>query len=772
MARTGTDYVGTGAYDGNINADNGAVLISRDSAESISSIAGPALNQEIIAGVANGNFQIPPNDDTLAIAADNILPYFSVSDSSSGRIAATIVDSAASPGSNRLRYTITSGVNTDSLYLERIIPVATSEARSFNYQIHAAVASATSSANYTFSIVTQYLTADGTTTTGTSNTASATGASLATSISTLGFGYELFVDANGGAPAPADAVYLRSRFTVTCTGSVSNATLELAEVRADRGFQEVMLSDQSKPDTYGYSSIAMNNGALFMEPNAVGADRANPTFTLDSQTGDSQIDSSIRTSNPVTITNALQSYTTAIYTAANSYAVGDIVTVSSVTPSGFNLSGAVTAASSTSFSLGGMTAGTPTSATNFVGRTTSVTNVFPGILEYEPSSTTGFSVGDNVAIINYSDTRLNFGRGEITANDGVRLWIRNPNASWQVTAGTFISGTSASFTIPGHTLVIGNVARVSKVTNAVASANLTVSAVSGNVVTFTAAAATFTNPFTITADSAMRISTNALTGNIYKNSTIYTSGGTAKASYPLTGNVYLVASGNSGSVIVKQGFVGNNPSTVADLRFISTTGPRIQGGGTNARAMLTNGSDFGGSTSSTTAGVLLTKATAGQPTTNINGTGTTDAFADALRNGGLAVDTTNNRAYFYSAGWKYAALTTPSDSRLKEEITAISGALDTLRQLVPVAFKWKRPEAHGRAESVEDNGQRLGFIADQVATTDLKHWVETLGVDEREADLVDTEDVLAVNIPQNEMEALVVQALLDIDARLKALEGA
>jgi hypothetical protein len=90
---------------------------------------------------------------------------------------------------------------------------------------------------------------------------------------------------------------------------------------------------------------------------------------------------------------------------------------------------------------------------------------------------------------------------------------------------------------------------------------------------------------------------------------------------------------------------------------------------------------------------------------------------------------------------------------------------------VPVAFKWKRPEAHGRSDAVADDGTRLGFIADQVATTDLAHWVETLGVDEREADLVDTTEVLAVNIPQNEMEALVVQALLDIDARLKALES-
>jgi len=204
------------------------------------------------------------------------------------------------------------------------------------------------------------------------------------------------------------------------------------------------------------------------------------------------------------------------------------------------------------------------------------------------------------------------------------------------------------------------------------------------------------------------------------------------------------------------------------------TGPNIDLGGTNARLWThsTSAADVAASTSTTVSGVLITKVTAGQPSTNINGVATTDAFADALRNGGIAVDTTNNRAYFYSGGWKYAALTTPSDSRLKEEITEITGALDTLRQLVPVAFKWKNPDAHGRSDAVADDGKRLGFIADQVATTDLAHWVETLGVDEREAHLVDTTEVLAVNIPQNEMEALVVQALLDIDARLKALEGA
>jgi len=214
------------------------------------------------------------------------------------------------------------------------------------------------------------------------------------------------------------------------------------------------------------------------------------------------------------------------------------------------------------------------------------------------------------------------------------------------------------------------------------------------------------------------------------------------------------------------------------IYFDSTLdGPYIQQAGTNGRiisvanATGTSGTDLLASTASARSGILITKATTGQPTTTLNGTGATDCFADVLRNGGLAVDSSNNRAYFYSGGWKFAALTTPSDSRLKDEITEITGALDTLRQLVPVAFKWKAPEAHGRTDCVADDGKRLGFIADQVATTDLAHWVETLGVDEREAHLVDTTEVLAVNIPQNEMEALVVQALLDIDTRLKALES-
>jgi len=240
-------------------------------------------------------------------------------------------------------------------------------------------------------------------------------------------------------------------------------------------------------------------------------------------------------------------------------------------------------------------------------------------------------------------------------------------------------------------------------------------------------------------------------------------------------------SGSGSSVWANDGTLIVNSNLAVSQGVIyggfTTSDPAIRLAGTNTRlwSLSSPAADIAASTVGSTSGILITKSVAGQPTTNINGTGTTDAFADALRNGGLASDNTNARFYVYNGGaWKYAALTTPSDSRLKEDITSISDALVKLKQLVPVAFKWKRPEAHPRTDAVADNGHRLGFIADQVATTDLKHWVEDMGVGEIEQDLVEDTNgrVLAVNIPQNEMEALVVQALIDIDARLKALEEA
>ena len=790
MGKYGTNLEGFGAFEGGVNADKGAPLISTNSAGSSAIIFGSVALREMEAGVANGDFQIPPDEASSAISSDNPLPYFSTSDSSSGRITLALADSTAAPGTNLLRYTITSGLNADSFYVERIVPIVSSEARSFNYQAHAAIAAATSSANYTFTISAQYLQSDGTTVTGTEGSLAKTGADISSTIASLGFSYEMAADPNEGAPAPANAYYLRLRFTISLTGSVSSANFDLAELRVDHGVQNIMFADQASPDQYGYGQISLYTGGLIMEPNRVGYDRSNPTLILDSLSGDTQIDSSIRQSNPITLTNVIEDASTATYYATNTYQVGELVTVSGVTPSLFNVTNqAVTASSASSFTTAGITPAASTSVTGISVEDANSVAVNLGSIRLMGSfSAANFPVAGNVSYTG-ALARIKVTKGTITSRfptsgTATDIVVTGFVPTYQVTAITYISASSATFTVPGHTFVAADKVYTNNCPGArglrynstpSGASNFTVASVSGDNVTITNASSNFTTTVTpLTSDSFMCLAGTVANqvGTVYKN-TAYTSGGTVKAPYPFSGNVELIHSGNNGSIIVKTGLVSGSPGTTSNLRFLSSTGPRIQGGGTNSRLMTTTGFDLAASTSSTSPGVLITKSTAGQPTTTLNGSGTTDAFSDALRNGGLAVDSTNLRIYAYTGGaWRYANTTSPSDSRLKEEITEISGALDTLRQLMPVAFRWKRPEAHQRADAVDDNGQRLGFIADQVATTDLKHWVEDMGVGDLEADLIDTDGrVLGVNIPQNEMEALVVQALLDIDARLKALES-
>jgi len=788
VGKYGTDYAGFGAFNGNVNNDAGAALISSSTDGSSSFIFDVIPLREIIAGIANGDFTMNPNDSTTAISDSNKLPYFSTSDSSSGRIALTVAASTAAPGTSVLRYTITSGLNADSFYVEKIIPIVSSEARSFNYQVRAAVAAATSNANYAFKISAQYLQIDGTTTTGTEGSTSTLGTTLNSTISSLGFSYEVYADVNGGKPAPADAHYLRIRYTVTLTGSVTSATIDLSEVRVERGVQVLMFADQASPDTYGYGQIAMNTGIMSVQPNAIAANRSNPTIKLDSVSGDSSIDSSLRTAGSITITNIVQDGPSTTIYGSNPFQVGDVVPISGVTPSYFNSTGGITVATRTSSAF------TTTSYTTAFSKAVSAIGVYNGFAYTNIRLTTGSftngdfgSSGQPLSYIYTADTTVKISnglRGNQSPTTGyVELtgWER----CWSITSAT-TGGIANRMTItaPGHNVTTADKVWVTrgKMTGT-GEANIaadlgggtaaTVLSVSGNDITYSCSGVGSTATFTkdpLYDWSVWAVPNAAGAGTAYRN-TVYTSGGTASAQYPLSGNVTLTHSGNTGkSVIVASGLVSGAAATSSNLRFLSTTGPQITGGGTNTRLMSTTGFDLAASTSTTSSGVLITKPTAGQPSTNLNGSATTDAFSDALRNGGLAVDTTNNRGYFYSSGWKYAALTTPSDSRLKEQITSITGALDKLKQLIPVAFKWKRPEAHGRTEAVDDDGERLGFIADQVATTDLKYWVETLGVDDRETDLVDTPEVLAVNIPQNEMEALVVQALIDIDTRLKALE--
>jgi hypothetical protein len=646
MGKYGTNVTGLGAYEGGVNADNGATLVSTDSDGEKSQLFGPAALREQLAGVANGDFEVLPDNATGSISESNPLPYFTFTDNSSGRIVATIADSTLATGQTVLRFTLTSAVAADSVSFSRYVPITTSEARSYGNEPRVAFVSATSDTLYRLTFTSQYVTADFVAT-GTGGSVVQTGAQLATKIAASVAGAEWQAPVNGTGSVPADAAFLLLTLSVSATGSVASATLDISEIRIDKQQIQYLLSDQVAPDLwraalylYDGNLILSNGGVVGSESYLfIAAESGDITLDAKSQGKTISLTSASRTASTVTI----------VTTRTHEFATGYEVVVAGITgAAGTSMNGTfiVTVTDSTTFTYtaaGTAGSGTVTSATVKAGPGS-------GIIYLKPAATAAGKV------------RIE-GRTDITG-------------AANITGLTTMSGAAA---VTGDVTVTGNLS------------------------------------------ASINMGTNNLFGSP------------------------------------------------------ALTGPAVGLGGTNNRTWVFSNSsgpaDVLTSGSTTRAGVLITKAVNGQPTTNINGSGTTDAFADALRNGAIAVDTSNNRSYFYSSGWKYANLTTPSDSRLKQEITAITGALDTLRQLVPVAFKWKAPEAHGRTDAVADDGKRLGFIADQVATTDLAHWVETLGVDDREAHLVDTTEVLAVNIPQNEMEALVVQALLDIDTRLKALES-
>ena len=126
MGKYGTDLTGLGAYEGGVNNDKGSPLVSTNSDGEKSLLLGPAASGEVLSNVANGNFEVLPDDPSSAISEDNPLPYFTVTDASSGRIVATSEPSTLAVGQNLLRFTLTNAIAADELTFSRYVPIPTS----------------------------------------------------------------------------------------------------------------------------------------------------------------------------------------------------------------------------------------------------------------------------------------------------------------------------------------------------------------------------------------------------------------------------------------------------------------------------------------------------------------------------------------------------------------------------------------------------------------------------------------------------------------------
>jgi hypothetical protein len=386
MGKYGTNLEGFGGFEGGVNGDSGATLVATNSDGEKSQLFGPAALREIQANVANGDFEVLPNDATAAISESNPLPYWSFTDNSGGRIVATSAPSTLAVGQNILRFTLTSAVNADEVYFTRYVPVPTSEARTYGNQPRVAIAAATASANYRITWSAQYVMADLETTTGTSASSNKTGTEMNTAVSGGTTGAEYQLNPNGTGSAPVDAAYLLLKLSVNATGSVASATLDIAEIRIDRSTIQYLVADQSLSDDFGPASLYLYQGNLFLSNGGVVG--SEPRITLGAASGDITINATPQ-GQTISLTSASRtaSTVTIVTTRAHKFSTGYEVIVAGITGTpGTTMNGTfiVTVTNATTFTYtaaGTAGSGTVTGATVKAGPGS-------GIIYLKPATTT------------------------------------------------------------------------------------------------------------------------------------------------------------------------------------------------------------------------------------------------------------------------------------------------------------------------------------------------------------------------------------------------
>ena len=267
MGKYGTNLTGIGAYEGGVNNDKGAPLVSTNSDGETALLFGPAALREIQAGVANGDFAIPPDQATSTITEDNPLPYWTFTDvNSAGAITAAIVSDAGAGSGNVLRFTVASGTLTGkSATLTRYIPVPSSASRSFSFYAEATFDNGTNSPQANATVTCQFYKQDGTTTTG---TAFSSPTSLFSDLITAEglMAPDIYGDPTTltNAVAPSDAAYLKLTITIATVATQSAArTVDLTEVRVGNGLPEIIFTDKNVPtNTPGY--IIYANGDMIV----------------------------------------------------------------------------------------------------------------------------------------------------------------------------------------------------------------------------------------------------------------------------------------------------------------------------------------------------------------------------------------------------------------------------------------------------------------------------------------------------------------------------
>ena len=254
MGKYGTNLEGFGAFEGGVNADKGAPLVSTSSDGETALLFGPAALREIQAGVANGDFAIPPDAAGDTITSENPLPYWKFTDTSSnGKITASIVTDSASASANALRFTAVSGtVVLQDAQITRYVPIPSSRDRAF-VAVPELYVSAASGAKMLVSLKYAFYTSDLTL------IGSEVTAGSRTSVGQIRAGTPASV--NNSAPSNAAFVLITIKVSITTADTTATETIDISEVRLNVGSQILIAAESTDAATYQPFTITQSNGS-------------------------------------------------------------------------------------------------------------------------------------------------------------------------------------------------------------------------------------------------------------------------------------------------------------------------------------------------------------------------------------------------------------------------------------------------------------------------------------------------------------------------------
>jgi len=258
MGSVGSDQSSLGGSTGGVVDANGALLLSTDTTGETSLMFGPAALREIQAGVANGDFAIPPSDPTASISDANSLPYWTFTDdSSAGAITCAVVQDSTSGSGNILQWTVAANTTTSkTATMSRYVPIPVTQDRAYSFFPEFAVAVTAGSTNRSFIMTMQFYT-DGLVATGTAitHTYALTSFNAASRTATFIQG-----DADQRLNPPADARFAKISMQVTTTGTNATATIfNVYEVKLLTAPPMVLLGSRTSPAAVGPAAI-WNNG--------------------------------------------------------------------------------------------------------------------------------------------------------------------------------------------------------------------------------------------------------------------------------------------------------------------------------------------------------------------------------------------------------------------------------------------------------------------------------------------------------------------------------